>query len=50
MKERKHCFFEKKQQKTFIGFGLRVFHAHCFRRAKVFCGAFFQKSDLLPKG
>jgi hypothetical protein len=42
---RKNCFFEKKQQKTFENFytGVRVVRRRRF--AKVFCGAFLQKSD-----
>jgi hypothetical protein len=48
VKGRKQFFFEKKNQKTFVLRAL-TFPTAPPLGAKVFCGAFFQKSDrLLP--
>jgi len=44
---RKMFFFEKKNQKTFVRLSPSMFHHLRPRLAKVFCRAFFQKSDRL---
>jgi Flp pilus assembly protein TadG len=46
-KGRKKFFFEKKSQKTFALFPAGVFGRSRLKIAKVFCGAFLQKSDPL---
>jgi len=43
--ERKKFFFEKKNQKTFVSLFPSVFEQLWPRLERVFCGAFFQKSD-----
>jgi hypothetical protein len=49
MEERKDFFFKKKKQKTFVSLPPGDFKTSRVKVQKVFCGAFFQKSDpLLP--
>jgi len=45
MKASKRFFFEKKHQKTFGHQGYRRAASTALPKSKVFCGAFFQKSD-----
>jgi hypothetical protein len=45
LKESKNFSFEKKKQKTFVSFPPGDVASSRVKVTKVFCGAFFQKSD-----
>jgi hypothetical protein len=47
MKEGSSSFFEKKEPKKLLAWGHGSWQGHGHLGAKVFCGAFFQKSDRL---